>query len=98
MDAWGWGLQTRDAKRIATHLNMYTVLHIYRQVLFEAENQSNHENIEKALLSYNFGLIFIGMKEKKIKTADSKKLRFSTPSILFSAESSWIGPWVSSIN
>ena len=41
----------------------YTVLHIFRQVLFGAENQSNHQNFEKSLLSYKFWLIFIWMKQ-----------------------------------
>ena len=43
----------------------YTVLHIFRQVLFGAGNQSNHQNFEKSLLSCKCGLIFIGTKHKK---------------------------------
>ena len=46
-------------------LSTYTVLHINRQVLFGAENQGDHQIFEKSLLSYKFGLIFIGMKQKK---------------------------------
>ena len=46
--------------------NMYTVLHIFRQVLFGAGNQGNHQNFKESLLSYKCGLIFIGMKQKKI--------------------------------
>ena len=42
---------------------MYTVLHIFRQVLFGAENQGNHQNFEKSLLSHKCWLIFIGMKQ-----------------------------------
>ena len=45
---------------------VYTVLHIFRQVLFGAGNQGNHQNFEKSLLSYKCWLIFIGMKQKKI--------------------------------
>ena len=33
---------------------------------FWAENQSNHQNFKKSLLSCKCGLIFIGMKQKKI--------------------------------
>ena len=44
----------------------YTVLHMFRQVLFGAGNQSNHQNFKKSLLSCKCGLIFIGMKQKKI--------------------------------
>ena len=69
--------------------NTYTVLHIFRQVLFGAENQGNHQNFEKSLLSYKFWLIFIGMKQKNFffekknsKWPTKKKLRFSTPPIL----------------
>ena len=29
----------------------YTVLHMFRQVLFGAENQGNHQNFEKTLLT-----------------------------------------------
>ena len=42
----------------------YTVLHMFRQVLFGAKNQSNHQHFEKSLLSCKCELIFIGMKEK----------------------------------
>ena len=45
---------------------IYTVLHMFRQVLFGAGNQSNHQNFKKSLLSCKCGLIFIGMKQKKI--------------------------------
>ena len=34
----------------------YTVLHIFRQVLFGAGNQGNHQNFEKSLLTNNFGM------------------------------------------
>jgi hypothetical protein len=34
------------------------------------------------LLRYKFGLIFMGMKQKEIKLADSKKLSFSILLIL----------------
>ena len=49
----------------------------------------NHQNFEKSMLSYKCGLIFVGMKEKKMKfekmkfkMADSKKGHFSKPPIL----------------
>ena len=42
------------------------MLHMFRQVLFGAGNQGNHQNFKKCLLSYKCGLIFIGMKQKKI--------------------------------
>ena len=42
-------------------------------------------------------LIFMGMKQKKIKMADSKKLSFSTPPILNIFYENF-GPWVSKIN
>ena len=37
-----------------TALLMYTVLHIFRQVLFEAGNQGNHQNFDLSLLSYKY--------------------------------------------
>jgi hypothetical protein len=44
-------------------------------------------------------LIFMGMKQKKIKMADSKRLSFSTPPILnIFLQKLGIGPWVSRIN
>ena len=36
----------------------YTVLHMFRQVLFWAGNQGNHQNFEKSLLSYKLWLAF----------------------------------------
>ena len=47
-----------------------------------AVNHLNHQNLKKSLLSYKCGLIFVGMKEKKIlekmkfKMANSKKRSF----------------------
>ena len=38
---------------------MYTVLHMFRQVLFGAGNQGNHQNFEKSLLSYECGLVLM---------------------------------------
>ena len=64
---------------------MYTVLHIFRQVLFWAWNHGNHQNFEKIDTSYKrfFSLekknIF---KKKKFKMADSKKPSFSKSPIL----------------
>ena len=54
-----------------------------------AVNHLNHQNFEKSLLSYKWGLIFVGMKdfffffEKiKFKMVDSKKGHFSKSPIL----------------
>ena len=49
------------------YISTYTVLHIFRQVMFLAGNQGNHQNFEKSLLSYKCWLIFIGMKQTKKK-------------------------------
>ena len=43
----------------------YTVLLMFRQLLFWAGNQGNHQNAPSLLLK-NFLLIFITMKQKKI--------------------------------
>ena len=46
---------------------MYTVLHIFKQVLFWVGNNGhNHKNFDPSLLSYKCWLIFIGMKKKNI--------------------------------
>ena len=85
----------------------YTVLHMFRQVLFRAENQSNHQNFEKSLLFYKLGLVFMEMKQKKkfflkkkFKMADSKKSSFSNSanSQYFFVKISWIGPLASRID
>ena len=55
--------------------HMYTVLHIFRQVLFWAENQVNHQ---KSLLSSKLSLIFIGMKQKKFKKIQEKNSKWPT--------------------
>ena len=45
-------------------LMMYTVLHMFRQVLFGAGNQSNDQNFEKSLLTNKLWHVFMGMKQK----------------------------------
>ena len=44
------------------YFNIYTVLHIFKQVLYGTGNQDNHQNFDKSLLYYKCGLIIIGMK------------------------------------
>jgi hypothetical protein len=79
---------------------MYTVLHIFRQVLFGAGNQGNHQNFEKSLLSYKCWLIFIGMKQKQIQNGRLKKTEiFNSPNTqYFFMKILWIGPRVSRID
>ena len=64
----------------------YIVLHMFRQVLFWADNQNNHQNFKKSLLSYKLWLVFKRMKhfffEKKIKNGRLKKAHFPESSIL----------------
>ena len=38
---------------------------MFKQVLFGARNQGNHQNFEKFLISNKCGLVFIEMKQKK---------------------------------
>ena len=40
----------------------YTVLHMFRQVLFWAKNQGNYQKFKKSLLSYKLCLVFMRMK------------------------------------
>ena len=47
-------------------IHTYTVLHIFRQVLFGAGNQGNHQYFEKYLLTNKLWHVFMGMKQKKI--------------------------------
>ena len=76
------------------------MLHINRQVLFWAGNQGNHQNFKISLLYYKFGLISIGMKQKKNQNGRLKKTEiFNSPnSQYFFMKISWIGPWFSRIN
>ena len=67
---------------------------VYRNSLYPIDfsgNQDNHQNFVLSLVANKLFLIFIGMKQKsivfwknwkKIKIADSTKLRFSTLPIL----------------
>ena len=68
--------------------------------LFLAGNQGSYQNLVSSMLTYKFWLIFMWMKQKKIKLADSKRLSFSTLPILniFSGKISGIGTWVSRIS
>ena len=52
------------------------MLHIFRQVLFWARNQGNHQNFDPSLLSYKCWLIFIGMKQKKIQKKFKKNSKW----------------------
>ena len=85
------------------------MLHIFRQVLFGAGNQGNHQDFKKSFQSYKCGLIFIGMKQKQKKIFLKKKKNqngrlkkteiFNSPnSQYFFMKISWIGPWVSRIH
>ena len=61
-----------------------TLLHMFTQLLFWAGNQGNHKNFNPSLQLKKLWLIFMGMKQKKIKMADSKFFRwyfekFKTP-------------------
>ena len=44
--------------------------------------QGKHQNFDPSILPYKFGLIFMGMKQKKFKMADSKKAHFLKSPIL----------------
>ena len=73
---------------------MYTVLHMFRQVLFWAGNQGNHQNFEKSLLSYKLWHVFMRIKQKKIQNGRLKKTEFfkTTNSQKNFAKISGIGP------
>ena len=65
------------------------MLHIFRQVLFWAGNQDNHQNFEKSLLTNKLWHVFMGMKQKKIffwkknfQNSRQKKAYFSKSPIL----------------
>ena len=46
--------------------NMYTVLHMFTQLLFCTGNQCNHQNFDPSLLAKKLWLVFMGMEQKKI--------------------------------
>ena len=80
-------------------IKRYTVMHIFRQVLFGDGNQSNHQNFDPSLLSYKCWLIFIGMKQKNSKWPTQKNLIFQLRQFsIFFMKISWISPWVSRID
>ena len=92
---------------ILISIPIYTVLHMFRQVLFGAGNQGNHQNFEKSLLTNKLWHVFMGMKQKKnfflkkkIQNGRLKKTEFFNfaKSWAISAKISWIGPWVSRID
>ena len=86
---------------------MYTVLHMFRQVLFGAGKQGNHQNFQKSLLTNKLWHVSMGMKQKKIFFEKKKKIQNGrlkkteffnfAKSWAISAKISWIGPWVSRI-
>ena len=78
----------------------YTVLHMFRQVLFGAWNQGNHRNFDLSFLSYKCWLIFMGWSNfffkktkqngwfKRTKIFNSANFQYSLARI------SGIGPWL----
>ena len=60
----------------------YSGVQIRWQRVFWAGNQVIHQNFDKSLLTYKCWLIFMRMKQKKFKMADSKKGHFPAPPIL----------------
>ena len=85
----------------------YNVLHMFRQVLFGAENQGNYQNFQKSLLTNKLWDVFMGMKQnfffflkKKIQNGRLKKSAFFkiANSQFFFVKISWIGPCVSRID
>ena len=87
---------------------IYTVLHIFRQVLFWAGNQGNHQNFEKSFeisyKCYEFSLGWSKKKkkkiEKKVQNGRLKKNMFcqTVNSQYFFTKLSGMGPWVSRID
>ena len=65
-----WGLIHSSLNPTANFQSQttYTVLHIFRQVLFWAGNQGNHQNFDPSLLTNKLWLVFMGMKKKKSKS------------------------------
>ena len=51
--------------------------------LFWTGKQCNHQNFNPSLLAYKWRLILMGMKQKKIKMANSKKEIFNYPQFSF---------------
>ena len=72
-----------------------------------SENQGKHQNFDPSILPYKFGLILMGMKQKKnfflkkkIQNGRLKKTEFfnSANSQYFFVKISWIDSWVSRID
>ena len=49
---------------------------MFTQLLFWAGNQDNHQTFDPSNLPYEFGLIFMGMKQKNKNMTDLKKTEF----------------------
>ena len=61
--------------------NMYTVLHMFTQLLFWAGDQGNHQNFDPSLLAKKLTDFHVDEEKKNSKMADSKK-RFAKSPIL----------------
>jgi hypothetical protein len=78
----------------------YTVLHMFRKLLFWAGNQGNHQNVFSSLLTKKLWLIFMGMKQKKKFQKKFQKI----PPILnillknFRVSRGWFPKFVNGIN
>ena len=51
---------------------------MFRQVLFGAGNQGNHQNFEKSLQTNKLWHVFVGMKQKKFFFYEKKNSKWST--------------------
>ena len=78
-------------KVVTSSISMYTVLHIFAQVLFWAENQGNHQHFDPSLLPKKLWLTFMGMKKKIEKKFQLKKTEIfnSANSQYFSRKLMW---------
>ena len=61
---------------------MYTVLHMFTQLLYWAGDQNNHQNFDPSFLLQTLTDFYVNEAKKKSKMADTKKLSFSIPPIL----------------
>ena len=73
---------------------------------FLAENQGNHQNFDPSLLTNKLWLVFMGMKQKKLLFKEKfqngrlkrNEILKTANSQYFFSKTSWIGPWVSTID
>ena len=59
--------------------NVHTLYNVILRIKEFSGNQGNHQNFDPSIITYKFGLILMGMKQKKNKLKNKLKKKSKWP-------------------